>query len=341
MTQYFRPLGIMSGRSAREALAQGRALPLAGGPLAFSLVEIIERAEPGRITRRIEDAPEWRQQLSVHCASRVRLRGFPDAELVMGIVNATPDSFSDGGRFFDPDHAIAEARRQIADGAAIVDIGGESTRPGAVPVPPAEEIRRIVPVIEVLQPTGVVISVDTRNADTMRAALVAGATIVNDVSALTYDPAAVDIAREASVDVVLMHMRGHDPRTMQIDPSYDDVALDVYDYLASRIAACGAAGIARSQIVADPGIGFGKTAAHNLELLDQLSMFHGLGVPLMVGVSRKGFIGQISPDAPPQSRLGGSLALGLAAISQGARILRVHDVAETVQAVRVATAQWR
>ncbi len=261
----------------------------------------------------------------------------------MGIVNATPDSFSDGGVFFDPAKAIAHAEAMIRAGAGIVDIGGESTRPGAIPVDPEEEMRRVLPVIagirEMAAAAGVTISIDARNAATMAAAVEAGAGMINDVSALTHDPESLGVAARSDVPVVLMHMRG-EPATMQAAPAYDDVALDVYDYLEGRIAAAEAAGIARSHLVIDPGVGFGKTAAHNLALLDQLSLFHGLGVPVLVGVSRKGFIARLSAGEPADRRLGGSLALGLVAIGQGAQILRVHDVAETLQAVRLMAALW-
>lgn len=259
----------------------------------------------------------------------------------MGIVNVTPDSFSDGGAFLEAERAIAHGKALIDAGAQILDIGGESTRPGASPVEPAEEQRRIVPVIEGLAETAeaasVLISVDTRNVATMRAALAAGAGMINDVSALTHDPDSLVVVAKSDAQVVLMHMQG-EPGTMQVAPAYDDVALDVHDYLENRIEACVAAGIDRSRIVIDPGIGFGKTIAHNLALLDQLSLFHGLGAPLLVGVSRKGFIGRLSKGEPPPQRMPGSLALGLAALNQGAQILRVHDVAETVQAIRVLTA---
>jgi len=337
-----RPLGLLSGAAAQAAIAQGRALPLAGGPLAFSLVEIIERARPGQVTRRIAPADSVRDELASHMAARPPIGGLSlDKPVVMGIVNVTPDSFSDGGAFLDPARAVAHAEALIAAGAGILDIGGESTRPGAQPVEPAAEIRRVIPVIAGIRAkahaAGTVLSVDTRNPATMRAALQAGAGVINDVSALSNSPAVIPELARAEIPIVLMHMQG-DPRTMQQGPAYDDVALDVYEFLAARIAACEAAGVARSCIVADPGIGFGKTDAHNLALLEQLSLFHGLGVPLLVGVSRKGFIGRLSGGAPADRRLPGSLAAGLAAVGQGAQILRVHDVAETVAALRVASA---
>jgi dihydropteroate synthase len=259
----------------------------------------------------------------------------------MGIVNATPDSFSDGGDHFDPAAAIAQAEAMIRAGAGIVDVGGESTRPGSGLVPVEEEIRRVLPVIAgiraMAEAVGVTISVDTRNAATMQAALDAGASMINDVTALTHDPDALAVAAKATGPVVLMHMQG-EPRTMQLKPTYDDVALDVYDALEASIAAAEAAGIDRARIIADPGIGFGKTVAHNLALLSGFSLFHGLGVPLLVGVSRKGFLAKLSAGEPARQRLGGSLAAGLAAIGQGAQIVRVHDVPETLQALRVFAA---
>ncbi len=333
MTRYLRPLGILSGVAALRAVDQHKALPLAGGPLAFSLVEIIERAG----ARQIVPAVDLAGELALQTAPRGL---FADEPVVMGIVNATPDSFSDGGAFFDAGKAVGHGLEMIGAGAAIIDVGGESTRPGAVPLDPAEEIARIVPVVRGLAAAGARVSIDSRNARTMQAALDAGAGIINDISALTHDPASLAVAAAAEVPVVLMHMQG-DPVTMQRAPVYDDVALDIYDYLAERIISAEAAGIARSRIIVDPGIGFGKTAEHNLALLGQFSLFHGLGVSLLAGVSRKGFIGRLSANAPVDQRLGGSLAGGLAAINQGAQILRVHDVSETVQAVRIVRALWR
>jgi dihydropteroate synthase len=345
--RYLRPLGLLSGVAASDAVAAGLAQPLAGGPLAFSLVEVIERHGAGDIRRAIVPASAHDQKPLAREAGeggthRLRWEGEGAGNLpptVMGIVNATPDSFSDGGAHFDPATAIAHATALIQAGAGIVDIGGESTRPGAVAVPVDEEIRRIVPVIAgiraMAQAAGVTVSADTRNARTMQAALDAGATMINDVSALTHDPNALAVAARSQARVVLMHMQGN-PATMQLAPSYDDVVLDVYDQLEARIAAAQAAGIALERIVIDPGIGFGKTVEHNLALLSHLSLFHGLGVPLLVGVSRKGFIARLSAGEPADKRLGGSLAAGLAAIGQGVQMLRVHDVPETIQALRMA-----
>ena len=345
MKRYLRPLGFLSGPAAAAAIEKGRALPLAGGPLAFSLVEIIERAD-ARTHRSIVAAPDLADELVRHTARRsfpfpLTREGTADVPLVMGIVNVTPDSFSDGGRHFDPARAVAHAASLIEVGAHIVDIGGESTRPGATPVDPAEESRRIVPVIlgirDAAAASGTIISVDTRNGGTMRAALDAGAGMINDISALSHDPESLAVAAATAVPVALMHMRG-DPPTMQLAPAYEDVALDVYDHLEGRIAACLKAGIGLKRIAIDPGIGFGKNVAHNLALLDQLAMFHGLAAPLLVGVSRKGFIARLSAGEPPERRLGGSLAAALAALGQGAQIVRAHDVAETAQAVRIVQA---
>ena len=254
----------------------------------------------------------------------------------MGIVNVTPDSFSDGGQFADAAAAVAHGRDLAAAGAAIVDVGGESTRPGADPVSPDEELRRVIPVVEGLAAAGLTVSIDTRRAAVMHAAVAAGATVINDVTALAGDPESLAVAAAAGVPVILMHMRG-EPQTMQRDPTYDDVALDVYDALAGRVAACRAAGIPLANIAVDPGIGFGKTVDHNLELLAALAMFQGLGTAVVLGVSRKSFIGRLAGAAPADQRLPGSIAAGLAGIHHGADILRVHDVAATAQALTL----WR
>ena len=255
--------------------------------------------------------------------------------LVMGIVNVTPDSFSDAGVLFDHAAAIAAGRRQLADGADIVDIGGESTRPGAVPVPADEQLRRILPVIEALAANGAVISVDTTLAAVMRAAIAAGARIVNDVSALADDPAALATVAASDAAVVLMHKRGP-PATMQREVYYDrDIVLEVRDYLAARLAACAAAGIDAARIALDPGIGFGKSLAGNLALIARLRELSCLGRPILAGVSRKSFIDKAAHVPAPKDRLPGSLAAALRALDQGARIVRVHDVAETVQAIRL------
>jgi dihydropteroate synthase len=257
--------------------------------------------------------------------------------LVMGIVNVTPDSFSDGGQFLDPERAIAHGWHLIEDGADILDIGGESTRPGAQAITIAEEIDRVLPVIKGLKDSGVAISIDTRHAAVMRAALAAGAAILNDVSALTGDPESLAVGRDSDVPIVLMHMKG-EPGTMQDDPRYDDVVMDIIGYLGDRIDACEAAGISRDRLIADPGIGFGQTVSHVLEVLESLAAFHALGVPVLLGVSRKRFIGAVDPRGKVGDRIGGSIAAALAGAARGAQILRVHDVRETVQTLTVAKA---
>lgn len=254
--------------------------------------------------------------------------------ILMGIVNVTPDSFSDGGLYLGAEAAIAHGQRLAAAGAHILDVGGESTRPGAAPVTIDEELSRVVPVITGLRDCGAMLSIDTRHAVVMRTALQAGASIVNDVSALTHDPAALEVVAESGCRVCLMHMKG-DPRTMQDDPTYDDVFEEVYGYLLSRIDACRSAGIQMGRIIVDPGIGFGKTVEHNLNLLNRLAEFESLGVPVMLGASRKRFIDAIAGGAPVEQRLAGSLAAVLAGWDRGVRIFRVHDVAETRQALAV------
>ena len=256
--------------------------------------------------------------------------------LLMGVLNVTPDSFSDGGRHLAASAAIEAGRLMLEQGADLLDIGGESTRPGATPTAPDIEQARVLPVIAALAAAGAVISVDTRNASTMALALAAGARIVNDVSALRHDPAAAAVLAAADCQVILMHMRG-DPTDMTTRKSYGDIAEDVTDELAARVAFAVNAGIAEHRIAVDPGIGFAKGLAENLALLPRLSILRRLGRPIVVGVSRKGFIGRLSGEADPTKRAPGSIAAGLMAVQQGASMLRVHDVAETVQALRV----WR
>jgi len=316
--KWVRPLGLLAGKAAAAAVAAGRARWLAGGPLAFTATDPGDAAIPEAYTA---PRPPW--------------AGFAlDRPILMGIVNVTPDSFSDGGEFVDPEAAIRHARRLLDEGADIIDVGGESTRPGSAPTPPEEEARRVLPVIRALAEAGVVVSIDTRRASVMEAALAAGARIVNDVTGLEGDPASLAVVAAAKAPVVLMHMRG-DPATMQSHAVYEDVVTEVADWLEARIAACAAAGIPRERIVVDPGIGFAKTGAHNLEILARLATLHGLGCAILVGASRKSFIGRLARAETPKERLPGSLAAALAALGQGAHILRVHDVAATRQSVAV------
>ncbi len=274
---------------------------------------------------------------SGYLATRHGRLDFSRRTLIMGIINATPDSFFDGGQRADPGQAIADGLAMAAGGADILDVGGESTRPGAEPVSEAEELARVLPVVRGLRrETHLPISIDTYKSNVAKAALDAGADIVNDVSALRFDPAMAPLVAAEKVPVVLMHMQGT-PQTMQNDPRYGDVVREVRDFLAAQMFEAMDAGIAQEQIVLDPGIGFGKTLEHNLELLRGLPALAALGRPLLVGVSRKGFIGRILNLDPP-GRLEGSLAAAVAAILAGANLVRVHDVGETLRAARVADA---
>ncbi|QUS34899.1 dihydropteroate synthase [Falsirhodobacter algicola] len=310
----FRPIAQTDPARPRGALT------LAGGWCWFAFVEVIERGHR-EVIAAAELPEDMRARLT---AQRPALHGLGwDMPRIMGIVNATPDSFSDGGSY-DP---VAQARA-IAVDADLLDIGGESTRPGAATVPVEEEIARIRPVMAALQ--GLCpLSIDTRKAPVAAAS---GAQMVNDVSAMLYDPDMAATVARMGASVCLMHAQGA-PETMQDDPRYDDVLLDVYAHLEERIAAAEAAGIPRARIVVDPGIGFGKTQAHNLALIRGLSAFHGLGCPILLGVSRKGFIGRIGAAERPADRMPGSVAVGLAGVAQGAQILRVHDVGATRQAL--------
>jgi len=262
----------------------------------------------------------------------------PSRTLVMGVINATPDSFSDGGQFLSVDSALAQARRLIAQRADILDIGGESTRPGSDPVESGEELARVLPLIEAIRrESSIAISIDTRKPEVARAAVAAGANCWNDVSALTFTPESMATAVALDVPVVLMHAQG-DPKTMQQDPQYRDVTGEVLNFLVGRIGQAIQAGMKLSNIIVDPGIGFGKTLAHNLTLLRDMPRFVALGRPVLVGASRKRFIAALDQGAAVEDRLGGSIAAALYAAQQGAQILRVHDVAETRQALTVQKA---
>jgi len=331
---------------------------LAGGPVWFSGVVLVTRDGAGRRTasrhipvNRVEDvlsgldAPhqaraqaQWAALTSPRApmalANGTVLRF--DQPRVMGILNVTPDSFSDGGRYASADDAIGHAFSMATDGAALIDVGGESTRPGARPVWEGDEIARLEPVLGGLAAGGLAVSVDTRKAAVMRWAVGQGAVLVNDVSGLTHDPASLAAVAAMGVPVVVMHTQG-DPESMQANPTYGDALLDVYDWLEARLAACVAAGIARERIILDPGIGFGKTLRHNLDLINGLALFHGLGCPLLAGLSRKRFVAALSREEGPEERLGGSLAGLLAALERGVQLHRVHDVKPAVQALKV----WR
>ena len=330
--EYFRPIAMTD-----PARPDG-ALPLAGGWCWFTMVEVLTRGARPRLVPARDVPPEVRDRLS----SPRAFGGLAmDRPRIMGILNVTPDSFSDGGLFLRPEAAVMQAR-QMAAAADIIDIGGESTRPGAADVTLADEIARTQPVIAALKAGGLdlPISIDTRKAGVARAALAAGATWVNDVTALLFDPDMAGAVAQAGCPVVLMHSIAT-PSTMQDDPVYDDVLLDVFDALKDRVAVAEAAGIARHNIAIDPGIGFGKTLAHNLTLLARLSLFHDLGLPVLLGASRKRFIGTISAEAEALRRMPGSLAVALAGVAQGVQMIRVHDVAETRQALALWQAVTR
>jgi dihydropteroate synthase len=351
MTQrhYLRPTAFVDAPFDLD----GRVARLAGGMLWFSAVEVVTMEGARRTgfdlvpVERLEETVErlgpeaqaaWRNITSPRAPLKLGERVVRlDQPQVAGILNVTPDSFSDGGRYTGHEAASDAGFAMGAAGAALVDVGGESTRPGSRPVWEGDEIERLLPVVQRLAASGTAVSVDTRKAAVMEAALGAGAGMVNDVSGLTWDERSAGVVAKAGCPVVLMHHQGS-PETMQEAPSYDrPVAFAVYDWLEARIAAAEAAGIARDRIVVDPGIGFGKSVQHNLQIMNALALFHGLGCAVMLGASRKRTIGALSGEAPVEQRLGGSLAFAVKGAEQGVQLLRVHDVVETVQALRV----WR
>jgi dihydropteroate synthase len=341
---YLRPTAFVDAPFGYD----GKVARLAGGLLWFSALEVIE-TDSARLVP-VEAVPELLDELGdearavwanltgerapLTLGSRVvRL----DQPQVAGILNVTPDSFSDGGSHSNAEAAAEAGHRMAAAGAAIIDVGGESTRPGSKPVWEGDEIERVLPVVRLLAGSGTAVSVDTRKAGVMEAALGAGAAMINDVSALTWELRSAEVVAAARCPVVLMHHQGT-PETMQAAPHYErPVLFEVYDWLEERIEEAVNLGVDRSNIVVDPGIGFGKSVHHNLQLLNGLALLHGLGCPLMLGASRKRMIGALSNEAPADARLGGSVALAMKGVEQGAQLLRVHDVPETVQAVRV----WR
>ncbi|HEX8623935.1 MAG TPA: dihydropteroate synthase [Allosphingosinicella sp.] len=348
LRQYLRPTAFVDAPFGHD----GKVARLTGGMLWFAAVERVTMEGNSRLSSELvpverihellapgsETERAWSNLTSPRAPLQLRERVVRlDQPQVAGILNLTPDSFSDGGRF-DGGEAAALAGFAMAEaGAAIVDVGGESTRPGAKPVWEGDEIERVVPTVTRLAAGGTAISIDTRKSAVMGAALGAGAAMVNDVSALTYDEASAGLVARSGCPVVLVHHSGT-PETMQQSPAYDKpVLFAVYDWLEARIEAAEAAGIERARIVVDPGIGFGKTVQHNLDLMNGLALLHGLGCPIMLGASRKRMIGALSAEAPADARLPGSLALALKAVDQGAQLLRVHDVPETVQALRI----WR
>ena len=339
-----RPTGFVDSPFGHD----GKVARLAGGLNWFASVELIrlgDRIETELlpvegVESRFDDdlARQWHALTSPRPSLQLGERTVRlDQPQVMAILNATPDSFSDGGQFDSPAQAAEAGAAMAAEGAAIVDVGGESTRPGARPVWEGDEIERVEPIIRQLAAGATAVAIDTRKAAVMEAALGAGARLVNDVSALTWDHRAAGVVAAAGVPVVLMHHQGK-PETMQDNPSYPRGALiEVYLWLEERIAAAVEAGVARDRILIDPGIGFGKSVAHNLELMNGLALFHSLDCPIVLGASRKRTIGALHNEAPADRRLGGSLAFALKAVEQGVQMVRVHDVYETVQALKV----WR
>ena len=335
MTFYYRPL--LSSDAARPSTAQ----TLADGWTWFSHVEVLSRSQTPQIVPAADIPQSVLETLTVPRAPQAGLAW--DAPRLMGIINTTPDSFSDGGLFHDQKHAIAQGISLTSEGADMLDIGGESTRPGADTVQTQDEIDRTAPVIQALSDsTGVPLSIDTRKSQVADAAITAGATYINDVAAFTYDPKLADVTAKAGLPCCLMHAQGK-PKDMQKGPQYDNVLLDVYDFLSDRIDAAVAAGVPRTQITIDPGIGFGKTVQHNLTLLRGLALFHALGCPILLGASRKRFIGTITQTEVASERLLGTAAITLHGISQGVQLHRVHDIKPIKQALQMngaITGRW-
>ena len=339
---YLQPIGLLYGEVARDAVSLGAALPLAGSSIAFCAIRLWE-GEPGNVKHAIVrtstiqaiDEPRVKELLDRIVAPRAAIAGVSmDSPRIMGIVNVTPDSFSDGGDHLEPGAAIEYAKTLSNIGADFVDIGGESTRPGSEPVSAEEELRRIQPVLSGLTGVATPVSIDTRKPDVMREAAKIRADIINDVSALTFSPDSLATVAELGKPAVLMHANG-DPKTMQDNPTYQDVVIEVYDYLERRIEAADSGRPAARGLIADPGIGFGKTAAHNASLLQSISLFHGLGVPLLTGTSRKRSLQTIAGVKAPKEQASANIAAALDAVSQGVQIVRVHDVEATCQAFAV------
>lgn len=325
MTVYARPI-VMDGAARPDG-----AVPLAGGWCWFENVELLSRDAPAQVIAAKELPSDVLDQLTKPREAIATLS--MDAPQVMGILNVTPDSFSDGGQHNAADAAVARALQMVEEGAALIDVGGESTRPGAAFVPEDEELQRVIgPISFLRQASDVPISIDTRKSAVAAKALEAGASMLNDVSAFTFNEDMPVVAARSGTPICIMHALG-DPKTMQDAPTYDNVLLDIYDFLAERIEVAIAAGVARERIVIDPGIGFGKTQEHNLTLLRNISLFHGLGCPILLGASRKRFIGAIGNAPDASDRLGGSVSVALFALRQGVQILRVHDTFATKQAI--------
>ncbi len=325
---YYRPI-VQTDRCRPKG-----ACAIAGGWSWFTHAERLERGEISSVVPLSEIPADVLDSITT---ARGDICGLSMAEpQIMGVLNVTPDSFSDGGQHNTFANAVERAKAMIAEGTTLLDIGGESTRPGADFVESAEEISRTVPVIEALKTVGIEtpLSIDTRKADVAQAALDAGALMFNDVTALTYDAESLPLVGREKPFVCLMHSLS-DPKTMQNNPKYNDVLLDIYDHLADQVTICVKAGLPKNRIVVDPGIGFGKTIDHNLQLIRGLSLFHGLGCPILLGVSRKRFIGEIGHAQNAADRAPGSIAIALEGLRQGVQFLRVHDVWQTKQAIRL------
>ena len=344
------PTGLTIGDAAARAIGAGRARRLAGGPIAFS-AGVAMLADGRRLVRTaaapLAEIEDWAtgEEAAVRHAIADRLERlvrprpqFAGLSLerarLIGVVNVTPDSFSDGGDNFSADDALDAGRRLTDAGADMIDVGGESTRPGAAPVTALEECGRVLPVIRALTEDGIRVSIDTRRAEVMSAALDMGAVAVNDVSALSFDERSLETVVSRSAGAILMHMQGA-PETMQDAPEYADAPYEVFRFLDSRVEAAVEAGVAPDSLAVDPGIGFGKNDDHNTSLLAEIGLLHATGCPVVLGASRKSFIGRLSRGEPPKARLAGSLAAAAAAALQGVQLFRVHDVAETRQALAV------
>ena len=344
------PTGLLIGDAAAGAVGAGRARPLAGGPVAFS-AGVVMLADGRKLVRAaaapLAEIEDWAagEEAAVRRAIADRLERIArtrplfaglalDRARLIGVVNVTPDSFSDGGDSFTTEDAVAAGRRLADAGADLIDVGGESTRPGAAPVTATVECDRVLPVIRALAADGIRVSVDTRRAEVMSAALDTGAVAVNDVSALSFDAASLETVASRRAGTILMHMQGA-PETMQDAPAYIHAPYEVFRFLDSRVREATGAGIPAGSIAVDPGIGFGKNDEHNSAILAEIGLLHATGCPVVLGASRKSFIGRLSRGEPPKARLAGSLAAAAAAALQGVQLFRVHDVAETRQALAV------
>lgn len=336
---YHRPVDLLEGDASSRALDAATALPLAGGNICFQNVEVTDRSGRNDLVPVSDWSKSFPDMSARMTSSRAAIAGLPtNRSIVMAILNLTPDSFSDGGDLDREVDLMERARKTAEEGADIWDVGGESTRPGSEAVPVEEELERVLPAIRALaEQNSLPVSIDSRKPEVFREAIGAGARLINDVSALTWSNRSLEVAAGTHAPIVLMHAQG-DPKTMQDAPRYDNVLLDVYDWLEERIEACELSGIDRSRLVIDPGIGFGKTLEHNLAILGGLTVFHGLGCPVLLGASRKSFIHKLHPSSGPKDRIGGSLAAVLAGRAQGVQMFRVHDVHQTGEALRVAEA---